>query len=55
VLPVSIASAPVKFIDARDGSEHPLRFVGGMFGVTQDQAGALAPEFGWGIVHDLRP
>jgi hypothetical protein len=55
VLPGSIASAPVKFIDARDGSEHPLRFVGGMFGVTQDQAGALAPEFGWGIVHDPRP
>jgi hypothetical protein len=54
VLPGSIASAPVKFIDVRDGSEHPLRFVGGMFGVTQDQAGALAPEFGWGIVHDPR-
>ena len=31
------------------------RFVGGMFGVTQNQAGALAPEFGWGIVHDPRP
>ena len=55
MLPGSVASAPVKFIDARDGAEHPLRFVGGMFGVTQDQAGALAPEFGWGIVHDPRP
>lgn len=51
-LPGSIASAPVKFIDVRDGSEHSLRFVGGIFGVTQDEAGALAPEFGWGIVHD---
>jgi hypothetical protein len=51
-LPPSIASAPVKFVDVRDGSEHALRFVGGMFGVVQDEGGALAPEFGWAVVHD---
>ncbi len=50
-LPSSIASAPVNFVDIRDGSQHPLLFVGGMLGVVQDAAGALAPEFGWAIVH----
>jgi len=53
-IPSSLASAPVKFVDVRDGSEHPLRFVAGLFGVTQEPStGALAPEFGWGIVHDV--
>ena len=53
-IPSSIASAPVRFVDARDGSCHPLRFVAGLFGVTQDAVtGALAPEFGWGVVHDV--
>lgn len=52
-IPSSIASAPVRFVDVRDDSCHPLRFVAGLFGVTQDEAsGALAPEFGWGVVHD---
>ncbi|XXU35487.1 DUF4419 domain-containing protein [Sorangium sp. So ce1000] len=52
-IPSSIASAPVRFVDARDGTAHPLRFVAGLFGVTQEAAtGALAPEFGWAIVHD---
>jgi hypothetical protein len=52
-IPSSLASAPVKFVDARDGSIHMLRFVAGLFGVVQDAVtGALAPEFGWGIVHD---
>lgn len=52
-LPGSIASAPVKLVDMRDGSTHPLRFVAGLFGVTQDAAsGALAPEFGWAVVHE---
>jgi hypothetical protein len=51
-IPTSIASAPVKFTDLRDGSEHPLRFAAGLFGCTQDAAtSALAPEFGWAIVH----
>jgi hypothetical protein len=52
-IPTSIASAPVKLTDLRDGSEHALRFTAGLFGCTQDAAtGALAPEFGWAIVHD---
>lgn len=52
-IPSSIAGAPVKFVDARDGSIHPLRFVAGLFGTTQDAVtSALAPEFGWAIVHD---
>ncbi|WP_438039911.1 hypothetical protein [Sorangium sp. So ce128] len=52
-IPSSISSAPVRFVDVRDGTAHPLRFVAGLFGVTQEAAtGALAPEFGWAIVHD---
>lgn len=52
-LPGSIAGAPVKFIDLRDGSNHPLRFAAGLFGVTQDPlTGTLAPEFGWAVVHE---
>ena len=53
-IPTSIASAPVKLTDVRDGSTTQLRFVAGMLGVTQDEATrALAPEFGWAIVHDV--
>jgi hypothetical protein len=51
-LPPSLASAPVTVIDVRDGSTHPLRFVAGLFGVTQDDGRVLAPEFGWAVVHD---
>ncbi len=52
-IPTSIASAPVKFVDLRDRSEHPLRFVAGLFGVVQDPVTrALTPEFGWAVVHD---
>jgi hypothetical protein len=52
-LPSSLASAPVRFTDVRDGAIHPLRFVAGLLGVTQDAvSGALAPEFGWAVVHD---
>ncbi|RYE88922.1 MAG: DUF4419 domain-containing protein, partial [Myxococcales bacterium] len=51
-LPGSLASAPVVLVDERDGAETPVRFVAGLFGVTQDAAGALAPEFGWAVVHD---
>ena len=49
-LPPALASAPVAFIDLRDGSRHDLRFVAGMFGVVEDEA--LAPEFGWAIVYE---
>lgn len=52
-IPSSLASAPVNFVDVRDGSSHKLRFVAGLFGVVQDAVtGALAPEFGWAVVHD---
>ncbi len=52
-LPSSLASAPVLLVDVRDDSRHPVHFVGGMFGVTQDPATlALAPELGWAIVHE---
>ncbi|WP_438005995.1 DUF4419 domain-containing protein [Sorangium sp. So ce321] len=52
-IPSSIASAPVTLVDLRDDAVHPLRFVAGLFGVTQDAiTGALAPEFGWAILHD---
>lgn len=52
-LPGSVASAPVNFVDERDNSTHPLRFVAGLFGVTQElESGVLAPEFGWAVVHD---
>lgn len=55
-VPGSLASAPVKFVDRRDDTETPLRFVAGMFGVDQDAAtGALAPAFGWAVVHDVAP
>lgn len=52
-IPAGIASAPVRLMDVRDGSEHSLRFVAGMFGVTQDPGTLLlVPEFGWAVVHD---
>ena len=52
-IPSSLASAPVRCVDARDNSSHLLRFVAGLFGVVQDPVtGALGPEFGWGVVHD---
>lgn len=52
-IPSSLASAPVNLVDGRNGSQHPVRFVGGLFGVVQDaKTSALAPEFGWAIVHE---
>lgn len=52
-VPTSLASAPVTLVDLRDGSKRPVRFVGGLFGVVQDpHSRALAPEFGWAVVHE---
>ncbi len=51
-LPGSLASAPVRFVDLRDLSEIPMRFVAGLWGVTQDPSGALTPEFGWAVIDD---
>lgn len=33
---------------------HAMRFVAGMFGVVEDAAGVLSPEFGWAVTHDLQ-
>ena len=53
-IPGSLASAPVRHVDMRDGAETALRFVAGMFGVQQDpESGTLAPAFGWAVVHDV--
>jgi hypothetical protein len=52
-LPSGTASASVLVTDLRDGSKQPLRFVAGLFGASQDAlSGALAPEFGWAVVHE---
>ncbi|MFT3775388.1 MAG: DUF4419 domain-containing protein [Minicystis sp.] len=52
-IPSGLASAPVKLVDHEGGVEHTLRFVAGMLGVVQDAGTlALAPEFGWAVVHD---
>ena len=54
LIPGSLAGAPVRYVDMRDGAETSLRFVAGMFGVQQDQgSGTLAPVFGWAVVHDV--
>ena len=54
LVPGSLASAPVRFVDVRDNSAVDLRFVAGMFGVDQDATtGSLAPAFGWAVVHDV--
>lgn len=56
VLPGSIASAPLHFVDMRDGAEHDLLLVSGMFGVVQHaDTGALQPEFSWAVLHDREP
>ena len=51
-MPSGLASAPVGVTDVRTGVRHEMRFVAGMFGVVEDTAGMLAPEFGWAITYD---
>jgi hypothetical protein len=52
-IPSGVASAPVKVIDGRTGEKHEMRFVAGMFGVTQDPDSlSLAPTFGWAVAYD---
>jgi hypothetical protein len=52
-LPSGLASAPVNVTDTRTGLTHPMRFVGGLFGVIQHRDTlALEPEFGWAVVED---
>jgi len=50
-IPSGLVSAPVKIIDLRAHAVHMARFIAGMFGVVEDAAGALAPEFGWAVVY----
>ena len=51
-LPTGMASAPVACTDVRTNVTTNLRFVGGLFGVTQDAAThALQPEAGWAITY----
>jgi hypothetical protein len=51
-IPSGLASAPVEVTDITTGATHRMRFIAGMFGVVEDADGALAPEFGWAVVHD---
>jgi len=51
-LPGGLASAPVGVTDMRTGVRHEMRFVAGMFGVVENAAGVLSPEFGWAITYD---
>jgi hypothetical protein len=50
-MPGGLASAPVGVTDVRTGVRHEMRFVAGMFGVVEDAAGVLSPEFGWAITY----
>jgi hypothetical protein len=49
-IPTAISSAPVLL--TWDGGQQQMRFVSGMFGVSQESDGALRPEFGWAVVYD---
>jgi len=52
-IPSGLVSAPVKVIDDGRGCSHDLRFVAGMFGISQDsESHALSPTFGWAITYD---
>ena len=53
LLPTGLGGAPVrvKFLDDRPAES--MRFVAGMFGVSQDpDTLAVMPEFGWAVVYD---
>lgn len=50
-LPGGFAKAPVKLIDGLRGTEHEGQFIGGMFGVVQDEGSlTVRPEFGWAVL-----
>ena len=52
-IPSGLASAPVNVIAGRSMESHEMRFVAGMFGVSQDAVTkSLSPSFGWAIVYD---
>ncbi|WP_437959232.1 DUF4419 domain-containing protein [Sorangium sp. So ce119] len=50
-IPPGLTSAQLRFID-RGRREHPLEFISGLIGVTQDPHSlALLPEFVWAVAH----
>jgi hypothetical protein len=52
-IPQSLASAPLRFVDVRDGSRTNLRLVAGMFGVAQaPENNAVSASFGWAVIYD---
>lgn len=54
-LPAGLASAPVTYVDLRTDEKTPLRLVGGLTGVLQDEHTlALTPEMGWALIRSER-
>ncbi|WP_437736186.1 DUF4419 domain-containing protein [Sorangium sp. So ce1335] len=50
-IPPGLTSAQLRFVDG-GGREHPMDFISGLIGVTQDPHSlALIPEFVWAVVH----
>ncbi|WP_437783487.1 DUF4419 domain-containing protein [Sorangium sp. So ce1097] len=50
-IPPGLTSAQLRFIDG-GGREHPMEFISGLIGVTQDpHSFALIPEFVWAVAH----
>lgn len=53
LLPQSLASALLRFVDVRDESATNLKLVAGMFGVAQAPGNnALSASFGWSVAYD---
>ncbi len=52
-IPSGLVSAPVKVVDELRDCSHEMRFIAGMFGISQDpQSLALSPTFGWAITYE---
>jgi hypothetical protein len=45
-------TAPNEYMATRTNASHDMRFVAGMFGVIEDSAGGLSPEFNGAITYD---
>jgi hypothetical protein len=54
-IPSGVSSAPVGLTDRMTDQRQEMRFIAGMFGVSQDpQTRGLSPTFGWAVVYDQR-
>jgi hypothetical protein len=56
-LPSGVSEAPLTVVFPREGGgedKRPLRLFGGFIGVTQDEAGVVAPEIGWALGEPMR-